>query len=62
VIEMARGPSTFKQRDITRALKAAVAARVAVRVEIDKDGNLAVVMTAPAEREAQPARSGEIVL
>jgi hypothetical protein len=42
---MARGPLTFKQRDITRVLKAAVAAGHKVtRVEIAKDGNLFFVL------------------
>jgi hypothetical protein len=41
---MARGPCTFKQRDVTRALRAAVAAGVQVsRFEIDKDGRIIVV-------------------
>jgi hypothetical protein len=41
---MARGPCTFKQQDVTRALRAAVAAGVEVqRFEIDKDGKIVVV-------------------
>ena len=43
---MARGPCTFKQRDVTQALKAAVAAGMRVaRYEIDRDGTI-VVFTA----------------
>lgn len=41
---MARGPCTFKQQDLTRALRAAVAAGVKVqRFEIAKDGKIVVV-------------------
>lgn len=41
---MSRGPSTFKQRDVTAAIKAAVAAGVEVaKIEVDKDGK--IVMT-----------------
>jgi len=36
---MARSPSRFRQRDITRAVKGVVAAGVDVmRVEVDRDG------------------------
>jgi hypothetical protein len=41
---MARVPSTFKQGDITRAVKGVVAAGVAVmRVEVDTAGRIIVV-------------------
>ncbi len=40
---MARGPFTFKQRDITQALKAAKAVGIKVtRYEIDRQGKIAV--------------------
>jgi hypothetical protein len=43
---MARRPLTFKQHDVTRALKAAIAADVeVVRVEITRDGNIAMTVT-----------------
>ncbi len=46
---MSRGQQTFKQGDVTRALKATVKAGIAVqRVEIDKDGKI-VVVTARSE-------------
>jgi hypothetical protein len=39
-----RGPCTFRQTDVTRALRAARAAGFEhVRVEIDKDGKIAIV-------------------
>ena len=41
---MARGQCTFKQSDVTKAVKAVVAAGVEVaRVEVDKDGRIVVV-------------------
>jgi hypothetical protein len=46
---MPRGAQTFKQGDITRAIKAAVKAGVKDwRVEIDRDGKIIVVAAAPA--------------
>jgi len=41
---MSRSQQTFKQRDVTKALKATVKAGIAVeRVEIDKDGKIVIV-------------------
>ena len=46
---MSRGQQTFKQRDVTKAIKAAVKAGIDVeRVEIDKNGKI-VIVTAKAE-------------
>ena len=46
---MARGPSTFKQQDLTRALKAARAAGVEVaRFEIE-NGKIVIVTGKPAD-------------
>jgi hypothetical protein len=40
---MARGPCTFKQQDITRALIAAKKAGIEVRrIKIDKDGTIEI--------------------
>ena len=45
---MSRGQQTFKQRDVTKALKATVKAGIAVgRVEIDKDGKIVIVTARP---------------
>ena len=46
---MARAPSTFRQHDVTRALKAVAAAGVGIaRVEIDKAGKITIITaTAP---------------
>ena len=50
-VVMARAPSTFRQQDVTRAVKAVTAAGVDIaRVEIARDGRI-VIVTA----EAQPA-------
>jgi hypothetical protein len=47
---MSRGSLSFKQTDITRAVKAVVAAGVGVaRVEIEKDGKITVVAGNPTE-------------
>lgn len=47
---MARGPCTFKQQDVTRALRATVAAGIAVqRIEIDREGKIVVVTGKPQE-------------
>jgi DNA-binding MarR family transcriptional regulator len=43
---MSRGQQTFKQSDVTKAIKATVKAGIAVeRVEIDKDGKIVIVTT-----------------
>jgi hypothetical protein len=53
---MARAPSTFRQQDVTRAVKAVTAAGVHIaRVEIDKSGKI-VIITADAT-----GRPGEIM-
>jgi hypothetical protein len=47
---MARAPSTFRQQDVTRAIKAVVAAGVDIaRVEIDKAGKIVIVTGRPLE-------------
>jgi len=44
VIEMARAPSTFRQQDVTRAIRAAIAAGVDIaRIEVDKAGKIVIV-------------------
>jgi hypothetical protein len=46
---MSRGQQTFKQRDVTKALKATVKAGLPVeRVEIDRGGKI-IIVTAKAE-------------
>ncbi|MGR3478025.1 MAG: hypothetical protein ACU0EX_10865 [Sulfitobacter sp.] len=42
---MANAPASFKQIDVTRALKGAVAAGLPVgRVEIDRDGRIVIIV------------------
>jgi hypothetical protein len=46
---MPRAPSTFRQQDVTRAVKAVSAAGVHIaRVEIGRDGTIVVVTRQPA--------------
>lgn len=52
---MAREPCTFKQRDVTQALRAAMAAGIKVaRYEIDKQGKI-VVIAAQDDALGKPA-------
>jgi hypothetical protein len=58
---MARAPSTFRQSDVTRALRAAAAAGLnVVGYEIDKQGKI-VVMTGASDTKA-PVVEEEITL
>jgi hypothetical protein len=45
VITMSRGPATFRQRDVTAAIKAVeCAGRRVARVEIERDGRIIVIL------------------
>ena len=47
---MSRAPSTFRQQDVTRAVKAVAAAGVHIaRIEIDKAGKIVIIPTGPNE-------------
>jgi hypothetical protein len=47
---MSRGPATFKQQDLSRALKAVVTAGVKVaRIEIDRAGKIVLVTSEMAQ-------------
>jgi len=49
---MARARSTFRQQDVTRAVKAVVAAGVGIaRVEIDKEGKITIIAATATEPE-----------
>jgi hypothetical protein len=51
---MARSPCTFKKNDVTKAVKAVVAAGVEVaRVEVDKDGRIVVVAGKPVPEKGR---------
>lgn len=55
---MPRAPSTFRQQDVTRAVKAVAAAGVHIaRVEIDKTGKIVIITTDVAD---QPGESTEV--
>jgi hypothetical protein len=52
---MSRGPATFRQRDLTAAVKAMRAAGCEVaRVEIGKDGKIVVVTGKGADEIPEP--------
>ena len=45
---MSRGPCTFRQQDVTRALRATIAAGMEVqRIEIDRMGKIVIVTGKP---------------
>jgi hypothetical protein len=49
-----RPRSAFRQRDVTRAVKAVAAAGVSIaRVEIDKTGKITIIAATPAEAGQQ---------
>jgi len=55
---MARAPSTFRQQDVTRAVKAVTAAGVHIaRVEIDKTGKIVIIT---ADTPDQPGKMREV--
>src|SRR5262249_37115659 len=50
---MARGSLTFRQTDVTRALKAVTAAGIEVaRIEIDRNGRIVIIPGKPTSEEA----------
>ena len=55
---MSRGQQTFKQNDLTKALKAMVKAGIVGRVEIDKNGKIVIVPARP-EDAANGEKSGK---
>jgi hypothetical protein len=57
---MSRSQQTFKQRDVTKALKATVKAGITVaRVEIDKNGKIVVVTGAPQDADGAKTEQNE---
>ena len=49
---MSRGQQTFKQSDLTKAIKGAVKAGIAVgRVEVYKNGKIVIVTARPEDAE-----------
>jgi hypothetical protein len=57
---MSRGQQTFRQSDVTKALKATVKAGIAVRrVEIEKDGKIVVVTAPPQDAAGEKPEKNE---
>ena len=57
---MSRGQQTFKQSDVTKALKATVKAGIAVkRVEIEKNGKIVVVTARPQDADEEKREHNE---
>jgi hypothetical protein len=58
---MARSPSTFRQQDVTRAVKAVAAAGVGIaRVEIDSAGKIIIVSSEGVAAEPQSELDKEL--
>jgi hypothetical protein len=57
---MARAPSTFRQQDVTRAVKAVAAAGVHIaRVEIDKAGKIVIITADATGRPSEMTEANE---
>jgi hypothetical protein len=57
---MARAPSTFRQQDVTKAVKAVAAAGVHIaRVEIDKTGNIVIITVDATGRPGEMTEANE---
>jgi len=60
---MARGNLTFRQSDVTRDVKAVVAAGVEVaRVEVDRQGRIVVIAGKPVSKEGRGGNEWDSVL
>jgi hypothetical protein len=57
---MARAPSTFRQQDVTRAVKAVSAAGVHIaRIEIDKTGKIVIIAADAIGRSSEMVEANE---
>ena len=57
---MARAPSTFRQQDVTRAVKAVTVAGVHIaRIEIDKAGKIVIITADATGRPDEMAEANE---
>jgi hypothetical protein len=55
---MGKGACTFKQSDLTRAIKAVEAAGLSIaRAEVDKDGKIVII---PGQPERTPAKMNDL--
>jgi hypothetical protein len=60
LIVMSRRPSTFKQRDLTAAVKGVVAAGCTVaRVEVGRDGRIVVIVIGTEQSPEKPVGTNE---
>ena len=60
VAAMARAPSTFRQQDVTRAVKAVTAAGVHIaRIEIDKSGKIVIITADPTDQPGEMTEANE---
>src|SRR5262249_53431439 len=58
--KMSRAPSTFRQQDVTRAVKAVTAAGVRIaRVEIDKTGKIVIITADPTNQPDETTGANE---
>ena len=57
---MARGPCTFRERDVTRAIRGVEAAGKKIRkVEVDKDGKVVIVIAQDDDDAAVDSEKNE---
>jgi len=57
---MTRAPSTFRQQDVTRAVRAVTAAGVHIaRVEIDKTGKIAIITAEAPDGRGEAREANE---
>jgi hypothetical protein len=57
---MGRAPSTFRQLDVTRAVKAVAAAGVHIaRIEIDKSGKIVIITADPMGQPGETTEANE---
>jgi hypothetical protein len=57
---MPRAPSTFRQQDVTRAVKAVAAAGVHIaRIEIDKTGKIVIITVEATDQPSEITEGNE---
>jgi hypothetical protein len=57
---MSRAPSTFRQQDVTRAVKAVAAAGVHIaRIEIDKAGKIVIITAGASDQHGGTTEANE---